>query len=669
MTGPAHSLPIRSGWCFTPRSSASLYRALVCAAFMFATLVPVIGRAEVSAQLTVAAPKVELGQPLRVELTVSSDEGAPQSPRLDAPPGFVVRGPTVSTRFSTSISGWSAQTRREITASWLLTSPKTGTFQLGPARAVVEGRTIESNLVKFQVVAPGTLPQQDQSARQQRRRPGSLFDDDDFFPGLGRGGRSVFEDMLQRQARDLYPAAPPGYRLPSARDATAFLDASVSPKRVVVGQQVTLRIIAYGAAGRFRESDTREPRRPDFFSVPLTETSAREQVYSVSIGDRDYLAIKVREFALFPLKSGQLEIGPMTMAFYGSNYVSPSTQQPLVRQSQTLTVNVSEPPTEGRPLGYQIGDVGEFTLSASVSPRSVTVGGSVSIVATLEGVGNLPDALRMPEQKGIEWLEPTLSEQIQPDAQGRLGGRRTFTYVVQATQPGTFNLGELSLPYYNAKRGRYQTARAALGELVVEPAAPAAGQAGSTGSDTASVDSAPEVKLSELARARRTLSPYTPRRSAWAFSPWLWLVLLGAPLSVVVAQLSASRVRSWLSQIKDSRSSLGSLAQQELLKAKALAGNKETDSAIAALERALFLGIEHATGIKARALLRDQLQATLTSAGLEASTAELLTSLLTQLETYRFARQGEVDELVRSSEQALSSLQAHQRSGRAREAA
>src|SRR5690606_2888267 len=110
------------------------------------------------------------------------------------------------------------------------------------------------------------------------------------------------------------------------------------------------------------------------------------------------------------------------------------------------------------------------------------------------------------------------------------------------------DLGELSLPYYNPKLGRYQTASADLGELIVNPAAPAdTAQATPTGSQAIAADAQPAVKLSELGRARSKLTRFTSKTASWAFSPWLWLVLLGAPLGVVAGQLTARRTRVWLS--------------------------------------------------------------------------------------------------------------------------
>lgn len=608
--------------------------------------------AEVSAQLAATTTKVEVGQPLRVQLTVSSDEGSPQSPRLTIPGGFGLRGPSVGTRFSTSINGWSAQTRRELEATWEVTAPNVGTYNLGPAQAFVEGKPVASNVLTIEVVPRGTLPAP--TAPTARRRPRSLFDDDDFFngfPGFGRLGRSPLDDLMA-QPDGLFPPAPPDYHQPSAKDPTAFLVADVSPATAVVGQQVTLRVTAYGAMGRFRESDPREPRRTDFFSIPLVESSEKQQMYTVQIGQTDYLAVRVREYALFPLKSGKLEIGPMQMAFYGSNYVSNTTGQPLVRQSDSLFVEVREPPLDGRPLNYQVGDVGKFQLEASVNPRQVRAGDSFSVVATARGEGRLPESLRVPEQVGLEWLSPTISDDQRINTRRRLEGHRTFTYIVKATRPGKLNLGKLSLPYFDPDKGTYALAEAALGELLVEPAAPSA-SANATKPDAN--DDLPEVKLGELGAPRRELRPFTPS-THWSHASWVLPSMVGLPLGLVVTQLASARLLAAWRRRRARGSSLSGQANTELGKASELLASGERDAAVSALDRAIFLAIENATGLKARAILRDKLTEALGAAGVDGALATRLVDLLSQLEAWRFARQGDVGVLLQETTKAVAAL-------------
>lgn len=613
-------------------------------------------RAEITASLTTSNAKVEVGRPLRIELSVSSDEGSPESPRLTIPNGFGLRGPSVSTQFSASLNGWSAQTRRSITATWEVTAPRTGTFTVGPAQAFVEGKPVASNAVTIEVVAAGTLPAPTPAPRRGLRSP---FDDDDFpfpgFPGFGRSGRSMLDDLLQQQI-DEFPTAPPEYQVDGPRDRTAFLEATVTPEHPVVGQQVTLRVVAYGAKGRYRESDTREPRRANFFSMPLQENSNQQQLFDVRVGDTQYLAVKIREFALFPLQSGKLEIGPMKMAFYGSNYISARTGQPIERESKTLYVDVTEPPTRGRPIDYQLGDVGSFRLEAAVSPKTVREGDSFSVVATLDGQGRLPESLRVPERTGLEWLKPTLTEQYKVAPNKQVIGKRTFTYIVKATKPGTLDLGALTLPFFNPATGKYETATATLGSIVVErdasqPATPDDARAATA------ADAADDVALGELATARMELRPFDPRPH-WTRSSWMWPLLLGLPASVVGIRLTSRQAKELLRRRRLRRSSLGGRVAHELRQAQAQRSRGEQDAALATLERALFLALENATGVKARAVLRDQLGSTLHRAGLTETLAAQVGPLLTDIEAARFTKQGDVDALLSRTRNLVGAMPA-----------
>jgi hypothetical protein len=649
----------------TPRLIISLSEHPRCLRLVLSAVVVVFAQlphlawAEVNAQLAAASTKVEVGRPLRVELTVSSDEGAAESPRLTIPTGLSLRGPSISTRFSTSINGWSATMRRELGATWEVTATKVGVYTIGPAQAFVDGKAVTTNTLTVEVVAQGTLPPEPQP--NNRRRPRSLFDDDDFFsnfPGMGRPGRSPLDDLIARQA-DLYPEAPAEFQQATASDPTAFLVASVSPERAVVGQQVTLRIIAYGAVGRFRETDSREPRRPDFFSVPITESSEQQQMFSVRIGETDYLAVKVREFALFPLKPGKLEIGPMKMAFYGSNYISRSSGKPIERESQPVVIDVTEPPVTGRPLDYRLGDVGRFKLSATVDPRTVREGDSFSVIATLSGEGRLPESLSVPEQTGLEWLSPTITEQHKINKRRRLEGQRTFTYIVKATRSGTIDLGNLHVAYFDPGQAKYASASASLGKLVVEPAANAA-QPGAT---VAPTPAPPDVKLSELARPRVSLRPFTSQ-NPWTKAAWLWPLMLGLPFAVVLAQLGGDRLRLFLRRRDAARSSLSKRSIVELDAARKLHANNDESGVIASLERAIFLAIEDATGLKARGVLRDQLADELRGEGVDVTLARDLVQLLEALEAWRFTRQGDVGPLLDTAAKLVGQLRASAR-GRA----
>ena len=90
---------------------------------------------------------------------------------------------------------------------------------------------------------------------------------------------------------------------------------------------------------------------------------------------------------------------------------------------------VTEPPLKDRPAGYRIGDVGDYKLEATVEPREISAGESIGVVAKLSGIGNVPFKIQTPEQHGVEWLDPALSEKLE-SPNGIVQGRRTFSYVI-----------------------------------------------------------------------------------------------------------------------------------------------------------------------------------------------------------------------------------------------
>ncbi len=618
--------------------AACLYAALVCVLFASSSL------AQDQASLELSANVIEVGQTVRVVAQAMSSGDAPESPELTAPPAFAQHGPSIGTNHQISIVNGRMERKVGISATWELTARRVGKYTIGPATFQTANGKLRSTTATIEVVAVGQLP------APQRARRRSIFDDD-FFPGFGRR-RSIFDDLFgQPQAM---PEAPAEYRVDRAPDQHAFLRAVVSSDRVVLGQQVTLDVYAYGSRGGFQEMDPREPRRSDFFSYALVENSGKQRRYSLQIEGRDYQAVLIRRFALFPLKTGDLEIGPMSINFYGNGYVTRSTPEGLPRTSNPVVVHVAEAPPIGRPTDYQSGDVGRFTLTAQVQPRSVEAGGSFSVVATLEGIGNLPSRLVTPEQTGLEWLEPSLQEERDADENFRLRGKRTFTYVVKAARPGTFDLGDLRLPFYDPTSGRYSVAKAALGKVhVTEPT--------TTAQQEDAVE--PERTLTETMTVRTEFGS-TPTVSAPLSSQrWYWLLLFGAPLSVVAIQLTGRAAKGLVRRVHERRDAPSRRVDEAFDEARKLLAKDDAKGAASALERALFLGIELKTGLRGRGMLRPELTAALVRLGTNDTDASEIERLFSALDELRFAS-GSVraPELVTRGRQALARIVVNKRS-------
>jgi hypothetical protein len=573
-------------------------------------------RAQVSIHTEVSARKVEVGQAFQFQITAMGSGGqTPADPVLRPPPGVEVRGPSVGTQTQVTVTNGRMLQSTGISATWTLIPQRVGTVRVGPATVNVDGKLERSQAVSIEVVAQGTLP------RAPRR-----FDPFSFDPF---GGSSPFppNPFMRPDEPEELPPVPDELRVEQAPDRIAFLRAVVTPKHPVVGEQVTLRIYAYGGRGGFREANPTEPSRADFLAYTAVDAAVMEQGVRLKIGEQEFLAAKIRELALFPLHSGDLVIGPMTMTFQGPGYRA----QPVVRQSERVVVHVEEPPLAGRPPGYRLGDVGELELNARVDPHRVTAGDGVSVVAKLSGTGNIPLSLVVPQQRGVEWLDPSTTEDI--EAKGAtVKGLRVFTYVVKLEEPGRIDLGELTLPYFDPKRRSYAVARASLGTVLVDPNP----SKPTTPSASSSALPVPGGSTLSLPAPRRALGAYTRSALPFTDAPSFWALLFGAPILVALAGGGIELARRTAARLRARRSDPDRLALDALREADEAARSGRAIETAGAVERALFRAIEAGTGLKARALLRDELESGLATAGVPKSTIDGALSLLDACEALRF---------------------------------
>jgi len=622
--------------------------ASLTAAALIAAAPAAKAQTSVQVETQVSTRRAEVGRPFRIQLTAMVDAGAgvtPSRPELKVPRGLTAQGPSISTQRHVSIVGGRIEQRAGITATWTIIGSRPGRFSIGPASVMLGGQKHAGNSVTVEIVPTGSGTPPGGGRRRSPFGPFDPFDPFAPFPQLPQ--MPDFDLPLNDQdLLDNLPPVPEELKLDKALGNVAFLRATVTPNRAVVGEQVTLRVFAYGARGPFREGNTTDPSRPDFVSYPIIEDTYGQQPHRVPIEGEIWHALKIREVAMFPLHAGRLEIGPVRMDFDGRRYGSRG--RPLTRESEPLQVVVTEPPVAGRPPGYRIGDVGRFTLTATVEPRKIQAGDAVSVIVTLKGKGHFPYDLRTPGQRGVEWLAPTVVDDIDVRATS-VSGWRKFTYVVRIDEPGNVDLGEVALPYFDPWLRAYDTARTGLGSIAVSPNANAA--------NTASNE--PEDGLQELVHPRPTLGvgrvpPWQP-----ADRPWFWALALSGPSLVLTARAGASATATLRARWRARRSAHETRIAGALRDASRAAAQGDAAGSANLSERAVLLAIERATGLRARAVLREELPARLAEAGLDEALVTQTHGLLETLDQIRFTGQpteSQATELVERARQVVQGL-------------
>lgn len=616
------------------RTSAAV---VVLAACWLATLgiTSVAQGAEVRAES--GARRVAVGESFTVEVTAILDDGDgnAREPKLPIQGAAEVSGPSIFSQRRVVMRNFDVTTENNVVATYEVTPTKPGRLVLGPGSFVVDGRRLEAETLTVEVV--DGAQQGGQPGRSRRSRDPFGFGQDPF--GQDPFGRDPFGqapdpsspdpfDILRRRSGiSAYPEAPAELALPSAPNEVGFLVAKVDKPGAVIGEPIVLSIYAYGGRGAFREVSPTEPALPDFLSYPSVETSHEQPFFRTEIRGREFLVVKLRELVLVPLRAGQLEIGSMRAILRGRGYPSRNSPLGTLASSPALTVTVREPPQSDRPPGYRLGDVGRFELSAQVDPREVDQNGFFSVKLELSGSGNIPSTLDMPEVPGVVWGEPTVRGEVNVEDRD-LAGSRTLEFTARATNPGSIELGAVTLPHFDPTTERYRIAKAELGRINVAPQA---------GSAPPAPGPNPAVAPSEEPSILLALEPRT-RKGSWraarsALPVWGLASAVLAPGLVWLLLLLPAALRGARARIASGRSKHKHLDFAPLVALEKAKGRADVASE---LEQIAYRVLEEKTGLRARAILKEHLSSRMRQAGLADGLADDLQSLLIELDTARF---------------------------------
>jgi hypothetical protein len=585
-------------------------------------------QSEPSVSASLQPNDVQVGEPFSVQLSVTTDAGGPSAsdPRLVLPDGLRASQPSVSTQTQISFVNGRLSRRSGLTATWQVVATREGVYGIAAPSAAWNGRRVQGQALRVKVHAAGA------PGTPNKRRPvpstPNPFDPFGMFPRFPN-----FFDTPEPDAHEPEVHVDPEIAIDAPLDPKVFLRSVVDQRSPVVGEQVTLTVFIYQRMGMVEYTDAHEPSLPDFFRRELLQHNMEPETRRVTINGVGWLVKPIFKVALFPLRSGEIDIGPMQLTLNSRTL----GLQNAVRASQTIRLHVSEPPAAGRPVGYQLGDVGSYSLSATVDPRSTEVGGAVGVTIVLGGVGNVPNAIRVPLSSAMEWLEPQVRENLEVE-NGKIRGSRTFTYVVRPKTAGTLDLGAVTLPFWNPERKAYETARASLGQLQVSGNAAALSKDPTVTHDPWSALGSPRGELRPFRRARDPLTD----------TPLYWFGLFGLPVAVVVGSLGSRGMKRMRSEIAARRAGAERGIDKALAEARTAKKRGDRMVLAASLDRALYLAIERATGLRARALLLAEVPRALEERHVPAELAAEAGRVLADVETFRFVPDGgpDVDALV-----------------------
>ncbi|MCJ7801826.1 MAG: BatD family protein, partial [Candidatus Marinimicrobia bacterium] len=259
-----------------------------------------------------------------------------------------------------------------------------------------------------------------------------------------------------------------------------FLTIDVDKNQAYVGEQIT---VVYKLFTRVQMSvqNVDFPKHSGFWAE---EIFVPQQVdfKDVVLEGVNYKVATLYRIALFPTKSGRLELTPMTLncnittkrsssnnffndPFFGS--FGNQTVPKVLRTKQTV-INVREFPGE-IPEGFT-GAVGDFRISSSIIPNNVKANNAATFKIEFKGTGNI-DVFSLPEiefPQNIEVFPPTVKTEKEP-FRDQITGTITKEYILIPRKTGRYVIPEINVPYFNPKVRGWKNISTKPFEIAVEP--------------------------------------------------------------------------------------------------------------------------------------------------------------------------------------------------------
>ena len=350
----------------------------------------------------------------------------------------ILGGPSTSQSSSIQIINGSVSRTVENTFTYILQANKEGIFEIPPAKITVDNHTVESNAVKIQVVKSagqqGSTQQGSQGNNQGNTAAANMKDD-------------------------------------------VFIRAVVDKRNPIQGEQVIVTYKLYYRVNISSPQFSKEPSFKGFWVKDLLENQQNYKQYQEVYQGKNYHVAELKKVALFPQHSGKITLTPLELtcqvqvqaktrsrsndpfnSFFNDPFFNRYKTVEIPLKSNSLSLRVKALPTTNQPANYT-GAVGEFKINTNIDKTTLKANEAINLKFTLSGTGNVElvnePAIKFPPD--FEVYDPKVSKNIKPDSRGKIGGSKSFEYLIIPRTPGDFHIDPINFTYFDLGSKKYKT--------------------------------------------------------------------------------------------------------------------------------------------------------------------------------------------------------------------
>ncbi len=521
------------------------------------------------------------------------------------PPTFndflVLSGPNQST----SMQFINGSMSSSVSYGYVLQPRAEGKFTIGPATIEYDGKLLKSQPVAIQVSKGAARPNQ---------------------------GKQGNDAEVGKQIGD-----------------NLYLKVVIDKSKIYQGEQITVTYKIYTRVSVVNYQISKVPALTGFWSEDV-EVPKQIQLTTETIAGKQYRVGILKKVALFPQRSGSLDLDPMEVEcvvqvqsrkktndlfdqFFNDPFFGNVQNVNYKVHSDPVKINVLPLPSASVPASFH-GAVGKYAMEVWLDKEKTSTNEPVTLKVKITGRGNIKllEAPSLNVPPDIERYDPKVSDNISKGAEV-LTGSRTFEYLLIPRHAGEQHIPPVEFSYFDLDKKSYSTLSGPAFTVNVAKGT-------QTVSSTVSGLGKEDVKmLGEDIRFIKS-DQFTFRRKGTSFvsSPVFYVLALSPFFAFVGFVVLLRRREKALGDVAGLRNRKArKVAQRRLTEAKKFLDAQKKEEFYAETSRALFGYISDKLAIPPADLSLESIRRSLEGRGVKAELVERLARSLEQCEFARFA--------------------------------
>jgi len=461
--------------------------------FIIIALIPSLSWAKISVSLKLDRSETQLIDSVELTVSVGGSRDSGSTPEIRGLRNFNVRSGGTSSRIE-FING---KINSGVDYTYYIQPKKIGSFQIGPAQVLINGKPYTSNTARLRVVKPAE-------------------------------GKGVTLSPI-------------------------FLTAELSDNTVYVEEQTIYTLKLY-LRRNVRNINLNLPETENLIFKQISKPVE----YRSTRSGQNFQVIEVR-YAVVPPKPGSYAVDPAKMSmtvlksrrssnrgFFDDPFSSFSSGRPLSVTSKSVQLTVRPLPQKGKPPDFS-GLVGKFKMWSTLEPVSLKTGESATLTVSVSGQGNvnrIPD-LKIPELSHIKiYADKPVLESTQ-DGKGTKGSK-TMKWALVPEKDGRLDVPPVAISFFDTENHIYKTLRSSRYTLSVVPGKKEIIKISEPNAAALSDDGAVKQTIRELGRdifPVHTAMQNFKTGNRLQLESWLFWSMLGLPFALYLGTLGGMKLR------------------------------------------------------------------------------------------------------------------------------